>query len=104
MSLPDICANRHGGNAESVVANERIAPQKQRDRERIYDWFCEKAKDGATGKDVSRCMNLGYTTVSARLSELKADGWLVDTGKRREGAAVLRAVSAEDRQQRSMWQ
>lgn len=102
--LNDICANRHRGNSASVAANERIAPSKLEIRRRIYQWFLEKAADGATGKDVTRCMGLAYTTASARLSELKADGWLVDTGKRREGAAVLRAVSAEDRQQRSMWQ
>lgn len=101
---PDICIHRHKGNAESVAANERVAPFKDRDRERIYRWFLEKAKGGATSKDVTRCLGIPYTTVSGRLSELKAAKWLRETGQRRDGAAVLVAVTAEERKQRTLFQ
>ena len=102
---PDICIHRHKGNAESVAANERVSPFKDRDRERIYRWFLEKAgAQGATSKEVTRCLGIPYTTVSGRLSELKAAKWLCETGQRRDGAAVLVAVTEEERKQRSLWQ
>lgn len=103
--IQDVCLRKHKGNAESVAANERVAPFKDRDRERIYRWFLEKAgSQGATSKEVTRCLGIPYTTVSGRLSELKAAKWLCETGQRRDGAAVLVAVTAEERKQRTLFQ
>lgn len=102
---PDICIHRHKGNAESVAANERVSPFKTELRMQIYDWFLHKAgAQGSTCKEASRCMEIGYTTMSARISELKAEYWLRETGRRRAGAAVLVAVTAEERKQRTLWQ
>lgn len=37
--IPDICANRHGGEANSFLANARVHERKPNLRERIYRSF-----------------------------------------------------------------
>jgi hypothetical protein len=93
--MSDITANRHRGNPESVAANERVQGSKEAIQNYIRDWLCRAGPH--TSKEISVCLYMKYTTVSARLSELKADGWVVKTGKRREGAAEVRAVTQEER-------
>jgi len=90
----DVCASRHRGNPESEAANERVAPSKADLRWKIMLWFYEHGP--ATCEQASRALGLRYTTASARLSELKADGFLEITGKRAltsggSQAALLRA-------------
>lgn len=75
----DICANRHCGNSESVAANRKT--NKQRDAERIMrllgchnDLTCQEASD---------IIQMPYTTASARFSDLKRDGRIEPTERRR---------------------
>jgi DNA-binding transcriptional ArsR family regulator len=98
---PDICGNRSGHEANSFLANIRIGPRKQNLRQRIYRSLLEHGE--ATCEALSLRLNLRYTTVSARLSELKAAAWVMRTGsvaKTRGGtnAAVIRALSSEERE------
>lgn len=78
----------------------------------VYCWILEQGSVGATCEEVSNALRMRYTTASARISELKRDGWLVQQirqgesgakwGVRRKTAsgsyaAVLRAVRPEER-------
>jgi predicted HTH transcriptional regulator len=92
--MSDVCARRHRGSAESRAANERVQSFKLEDQSRI--WLYLLANGPATSKEISSALHMGYTTVSARMSELKAEDWLRPTGERRDGAAVLRAVKKSE--------
>ena len=83
----DICARRHRGNAESIAANpSQFCKSKNRDD--ILRFLREAGPK--TSKEINFALMMGYTTVSARLSELKAMQLIEPTGERREGAAVVR--------------
>jgi hypothetical protein len=84
----DICVNRHKGNAASVEANKKT--DKARDRETILNYF--RCRGRSYLKEVERNTGIGKTTVSGRLSELKADGILRETDVRKEGCCVLELV------------
>jgi hypothetical protein len=104
----DITIRRNRGNAESAAANERMRLRKPELRDQIYAWFLYQGAAGATCFEASQATGIRYTTMSARISELKADRWLAplldrDGRKMRrktvsgDGAAVLRAVSKAER-------
>jgi DNA-binding transcriptional ArsR family regulator len=89
--MPDITINRHRGNAESVAANERVQPEKSKDRLRILEYLFVFGP--RTSKQLTLALEMPYTTVSGRLSELKAMQLIEPTGERREGAAVVRIMA-----------
>lgn len=74
----DICANRHGGNAESVAANR--GTNKERDtamilrRLSILDFTCD---------EMEHYSNLSHQTCSARFSDLKRLGLIEPTTRRK---------------------
>ena len=75
----DICANNHGGNQESKQANR--ATNKSRDRGTILAYL-ETVKD-ATCESVELALCMKHQTCSARFSELKMDGAIIPTVKRK---------------------
>ncbi len=97
----DICSNRHKGNANSFLANLRVAGRKHSLRERIYLSLLEHGPQ--TCEEVSYRLQIRYTTASARIAELKAQRWITPSGEQRETsggatASVMRAVSEQQRQ------
>lgn len=106
--MHDVCASRHRGSKESEVANERVSPSKAELRYRIVRWFFEHGP--ATCEQASIALGIRYSSMSARISELKRDGLLVPTGEhcKTSGgspAAVLKAVlrGASTWTQQSLW-
>ena len=84
----EICSNRHRGSDTSIDALKSLPPELRTDiSSRIYLFL--KGTDGHTSKEITRLLQLNYTTVSARLSEMKRDGLIVQTNERREGAGVV---------------
>ena len=84
---PDICANKHGGNAESSAAHGNLKNMR-RDRDAIYEWFVER---GASGGTREACLiDLGMADADGRAfhggyprcSELLKESRLYDTGRR----------------------
>ena len=67
MRERDICSNRHSANANSFLANLRIAGRKHSLRERIYLSLLEDGPQ--TCEQLSLRLRIRYTTVSARLAE-----------------------------------
>lgn len=87
---PDISRRRHRANGSSAAANRKVEPRKSDLRRRILEYL-KSFPEGRTCKEVSCDVpNMPYTTASARLSEMKREGLVVETGLRRDGAAVVR--------------
>jgi hypothetical protein len=79
----DITWNKHGGNANSTAANASTQSRKARDRARIYTYIHERGGYGATCDEACIALGMLTQTGSARFSEMKRDGDILDTGKRR---------------------
>jgi hypothetical protein len=90
----DITSRKHGGNAESEAAHEAVRPRKSEQQERVLAYVSQRGS--ATVWEISEGLGLPYTSVSARASELRRDGRLYATGRKRPTptgsyAAVLAA-------------
>jgi len=85
----DITANRHRGSVTSMEAEERVRPHKAEMWDKIHSYIAAQGKYGATTKEVRDGLKMHYTTASARLSEMKANGMVAVTDRRRAGAAVV---------------
>lgn len=82
--LIDICENRHGGNRESVEAFKSKSPnQRIRQRHAVLDFVKSCGYYGATTDEVAFHFSTTPNAVSGRMSELKRDGLLIETGRRR---------------------
>jgi len=98
---PDICSRKSHNEPHSFLANLAIAGHKQSLRERIY---VSLRDDGAQScEQLSLRLGIRYTSVSARLSELKSMVWVVRTGEDRETtggtrAGVVRHLTASERE------
>lgn len=79
----DVTAQKHGGNRESVEAHDSIRADKARLRSAVLD-FIKAHPFGCTSDEVEAGLGLSHQTVSARMTEAKADGKLVPTGERRK--------------------
>lgn len=78
---PDICRNRHGGVDTSVEADKTV--KKQLDRAAIY-WYIKAARHyGHTLDELSVLMDRPPNAISGRLTELKVQGKIVYTGRKR---------------------
>ncbi len=99
--MRDICRNRHRDNSESNSANARVNPAKADMRYRIMRFFYERGDRGATCEQAAIALALRYTTASARISELKAEGLLAFTGEHAKtsggASAALLKVATEKR-------
>jgi predicted transcriptional regulator len=70
----DICRNRHGGADTSMEAWESIANCAGKIRKRVFDFIQEQGRASCEEIEISLC--LSHQTASARLSELKRDGFI----------------------------
>ena len=87
----DPCENRHKGSPQSVVAHERVLPSKDATYKRIMEVLTMKGP--LTSKEIARALNvIGLNYISGRFSEMKALGWIEETGNTRQRAAELRAM------------
>lgn len=79
---PDICRNRHGGVETSVEADKTV--KKQQDRELIYGYIQAARHYGHTLDELSVLLNRPPNSISGRLTELKVQGKIVYTGRKRQ--------------------
>jgi len=77
---PDVCARKHGGDAESRAAHR--AGDKRADRQQVLD-FIRARLGGATLDEVCVGLDREPNQISGRITELKRDGHLSWTGGRR---------------------
>lgn len=88
LNFDDVTAKRHGGNEASAEANKRAQWAKGYWRGRVILFAAERG--AFTLKEICEAFDRPLNALSGRISELKRDGLLVDTGERRNGCAVLR--------------
>lgn len=87
LPLFDICSRRHGGNAESTVANRKAAPSKAAQRQRVLE-ACKG--EGITCRELAERWGVGMNQISGRFTELKRTGTIFKVGTR-AGCGVFRA-------------
>lgn len=81
--MNDICENNHGGNTESLEANDYIEPGKSTLRRQIVA-FLKANPDGKIMEEIAAALRLKHQTASPRCTELKQMGVVVpraDNGK-----------------------
>jgi len=84
----DICSNKHKGNESSELAMPS-KEAKANDRRIILNMLRER---DMTSKIICAKMGKPLHCVTPRISELKRDGLVRETGERSEGCAILKAV------------
>ena len=90
VTNPDVCRNRHGGNAESEQANNVAHLTKAQQRERVLRAIRESAS-GMSCKELAALWGVGMNTISGRFTELKARELIRKIGTR-SGSAVYEVV------------
>jgi hypothetical protein len=90
----DITRNHHGGNPESNAAHRSIVKVKDAIRNAIVSFVRYRGCYGATSDEVETLFGWSHQTVSARITEAKANGDLIKTTRKRptrsgRNAAVL---------------
>lgn len=91
----DISARKHKNNPQSRDAHTRVVHTKQDTYRWIMQLLNDRGEYGATSKEIAAAKGVELNTISGRLSEMKAMDWIVETGERRNGAAVLRVAKGD---------
>lgn len=78
LPFDDICAGRHGGNANSRRAFARTLRTMSAARRTLLLHLRDKGP--ATRWELSEATGLGYTTVSARCTDCLEVEWIAETG------------------------
>jgi hypothetical protein len=85
--MKDITKNKHGGNAQSNAAFEKIEETLTKRHGAILDYIRLYPRMGRTCKDVAKHFMCGMNAISGRITELKRMGKIKQAG-RRDGCAV----------------
>ena len=72
LSIFDISARKHKGNANSKAANAFIAPLKESLRGRVLELITAAGVDGLTCEEIAEELGMQVHSISGRCSELKA--------------------------------
>jgi hypothetical protein len=91
--MRDICARKSRGNLTSAAAFAFTPEEIRREQaRRIYKLL---RRETLTCEEVAHRLQMRYTTASARISELLADGFVEDSGRRRvtSSGAYARVLS-----------
>lgn len=91
MLSDDICINKHKENSASNDANKTV--NKEVDRLRVLTIIKEQGQ--ASSKMIARIMGKQLHQISGRISELKAEGVIENTGIRKEGCSLLKVASKQ---------
>jgi hypothetical protein len=91
----DVTAGRHGGNANSVAAHDGIKEKKRMVCAQVYEYIVAQQDRGATSKEVVAALRMPLQTVSARMADLLALEMIVESGERRGGCGIRKAVFAK---------
>lgn len=83
LPFADVTSRKHGGNKRSLQAAKEGESRRPTQRRAIWLHIHGKEEYGATVEEISKALNIRYTTVSARCSEMKRDGLIKESGKTR---------------------
>lgn len=88
----DITIGYHLGNAFSLEANEKAESAKDKDRARIVR-LLDAHSAGLTCEEIESRLRMKHQTASARLTELKRDGVVIVSGRRRTSTGTQAGVN-----------
>ena len=89
--MTDICMNRHKNNPQSLAANKRV--NREHDRKRILEFLAQRGR--SYSKQIAEALGKPLHTISGRLSELKEEQIIEETGNKLEGCAELKLVNQQ---------
>lgn len=87
ITTADICANRHGGNPESIAANP-AEDVKEGIRLQIIEHVRALGPEGAIPDEIVATWGTIHNHVAPRCSDLKRDGRLVPQFEHKNGKLV----------------
>jgi hypothetical protein len=87
----DICAGKHGGNIDSMIAWERIQEHVREVHTAILKIFAA-SKEPLAPKQVAAMLSVQFNTISGRFTELKQQGILRSTAQTWEHSRCLELV------------
>ncbi len=91
--IKDITHRYHQGDIFSDLAHKTLIGSKAAIRAKVISYVRDQGWSGATSDEIEQATGLSHQTVSARVTEAKADGTLIPIGKRKtrsgRNAAVL---------------
>ena len=93
-TVNDICKSRHGGNENSVKANEKLGLNKAKMRIAVFIQI-GVAKDGLSCKELAKLWGVGMNVISGRFTELKKEGRIEKIGSR-ENSAVYQLTKIHE--------
>jgi hypothetical protein len=83
--MHDICANNHGGNPFSEDAfNSTPAEIREARRRAIFRLAAARGDSGITADEATEAFHAFHNSVAPRISELKRDGFLIETSVSRK--------------------
>lgn len=90
------------GKAEtSKQAAKRALPRSGTDRRAVFEYVVRCGGVGATDDEIERTLGMSHQSASARRNSLAADGWLVNSGRKRNtrtgSPAAVWVLSADGR-------
>lgn len=88
-SLFDVCAAKHGGDPQSVAANQKAQSTKRVWHARILDTLTWRGEYGATCKEIAEVWQVEMHRISGRISELLVLGMVKKSDKTRFGGRVI---------------
>lgn len=80
----DVTAAYHGNNARSMEAHQSVIPHKEAMQAAILGYISRQEGLGATCDEIESVMGYTHQSASARVTELKALGKIVDSGLKRK--------------------
>jgi hypothetical protein len=81
---PDRPGSVAGSDTSEAAADSLGEEALRRLRKAIFEWIRTRPLQGATCDEVEVVLNLRHQTASARIRELVLDGFIYDTGARRQ--------------------
>ncbi len=84
MTDKDHCEDRHRGSETSAAAFKSTSDStRDKQRAKILSYLSWEGELGATTYEIHQYTGFPYTTCSARMSELRQEGEIHDSGRRR---------------------
>lgn len=79
---PDICRNRHRGNAQSEAANKKV--DKSKGKYLVLKYLTKVGAKGGTTDEACAFYGKQSNELSGRFTELKEQERIIETGERRK--------------------
>jgi DNA modification methylase len=95
LEASDVTARKHGGNQNSEAAHDSVKDHKRVMCAKVFEYIVAQRDRGTTSKETAAALKMPLQTVSARMADLLALEMIVESGERRGGCGIRKAVFAK---------